>query len=130
MGLPDRMRGVFIMSVEWIMHKGQNILYVNFRGMKEAELLDNLERAYRTVSLLPGKVLLLNNVEDVMISRNFMDRAKEYGKPNGESRIKKSAIVGINPLKAVLLQGYKRDTGSQMQSFDTEEQAKDWLVEP
>lgn len=116
------------MSVEWIAYKSQNILYVNFRGMKEAQLLDTLERAYRTVAVLPSNILLLSNVEDVMISRNFMDRAKEYSRPHDECKIKKSAVVGINPLKAVLLQGYNRDTGSNMRSFDTEEQAKDWLV--
>lgn len=118
------------MSVEWLAYKGQNILYINFRGMKEAELLDNLEMTYRTVSVLPGNILMLHNVADVMISRTFMDRAKEFGKPQGESKIKKAAIVGINPLKAVLLLGYNRDTGSKIKSFDTEEEAKDWLVEP
>lgn len=116
------------MSVEWIAYKSQNILYINFRGMKEAQLLDTLERAYRTIAVLPGNVSLLCNVEDVMISRNFMDRAKEHSRPNNECRVKKSAVVGINPLKAVLLQGYNRDTGSSMRSFDTEEQAKEWLV--
>jgi hypothetical protein len=118
------------MSVEWIAYKGQNILYIDYRGMKEAELLDNLEKAYRTITVLPGKILLLNNVEDVMIPRVFMDRAKILGKPQGESRIKKAAIVGIDPLKAVLLLGYNRDTRSKMKSFHTEEEAKEWLIEP
>jgi hypothetical protein len=118
------------MSVEWIAYKGQNILYVNYRGMKEAELLDNLERSYRTVAVLPGNILMLSNVEDVMISRAFMDRAKALSKPQGECKLKKAAVVGTNPLKAVLLQGYNRDTGSKMKSFTTEEEAKNWLVEP
>lgn len=118
------------MSVEWIAYRGQNILYVNYRGMKEAELIDNLERAYRTVAVLSGNILMLSNVEDVMISRSFMERAKAISKPQGECKLKKAAVVGINPLKAVLLQGYNRDTGSKMKSFTTEEEAKDWLVEP
>lgn len=118
------------MSVEWIAYRGQNILYINFQGMKEAELHDNLERAYRMISVLPGNILMLNNVEDVMISRAFMERAKKLTKPQGECKIKKAAIVGINPLKAVLLQGYNRDTGSKMKPFHTEEEAKEWLMEP
>mgnify|MGYP005850879127 CR=1 FL=1 len=116
------------MSVEWIAYKSQNILYIDFRGMKEAQLLDTLERAFRTVAVLPGNILMLSNVEDVMISRNFMDRAKEYSKSTDECRVKKSAVVGVNPLKAVLLQGYNRDTGAKMRPFDTEEEAKDWLI--
>lgn len=118
------------MSVEWIAYKGQNILYINFRGLKEAELFDNLERACRTVSALPGNILALVNVEKVMISRAFMERVKKLCIPMADSKIKKSTVIGIDPLKAVLLLGYNRDTGSQMKSFDSEAEAKDWLVEP
>ena len=122
--------GEFIMSVEWIAYKGQNILYINFRDLKEPEIFDNLERACRTVSSLPGNVLALVNVENIMISRAFMELAKKLCKPIAEPKIKKSTVVGVDPLKAVLLMGYNRDTGSQMKSFDSEAEAKDWLVEP
>jgi len=118
------------MSVHWIEYQNKKILFVDYYGLDGDKLIQTLHEALRIVTLTPGKTLILYNFKGTSVNQNFMNEAKATSKPDGESQVEKAAIIGIDPLKALLLNGYNRVTGQKIKSFKSEDDAKEWLIQP
>lgn len=76
------------------------------------------------------KVRHLMNLGSVLLSPEFMDKAKAIDKkyiPIGY----RNAYCNVSPLKSVMLKGFLLFTGSAARAkvFDDIEKAKDWLAE-
>lgn len=117
------------MPLSWIEHQEQRILYVDYRGLSGADLIQTLEAAYQTVTQAPGKTLVLDDFTGAALDAAFMTRAKELGQPKGERKSGRTAAIGVGGLKPILLQGYNRTTEAGIMPFDTKEEALDWLVQ-
>lgn len=119
------------MPLTWIEHRGRKILEIDYRGLKEPEMIALLEEAAREFEKQPGGVLSVDRFEKVAVSGPFMDRAKQLGKSVIEPRRAKGAIVGqLGGFATILLEAYNLFSGGKLKPFSDFEAAKDWLVEP
>ncbi len=116
------------MPVQWIDYKGHKILYADYRGLvSEEKMLENLkaeEEFYRTITT---KVLSLNDYRDTYVSNNFINKVTELGKINKDKNLR-SAILGISGMKKLLLNTFSMVSGMPVRSFDSETDAKEYLV--
>ncbi len=117
------------MSVEWITHKGKQILYIKYSGLSYSEQLAQIERA--TQMLVDTNLhdnLTLSDVRDSHINQDFVDLAKAKGKISAPYT-KKAAIIGIEGVRRFLLDVVNKVSGNKRVPFSTIEEAKDWLVQ-
>lgn len=115
-------------GVSKIYYKDQEILYVDYRGMKEEEMIQSVHEAERIVYSDGGKPHLhLTNITDCSITSAFMSVAKAYGKKTSDITIK-AAIVGIVGIQFVMLRSYNLFLGGKMKPFTSEEEAKEYLI--
>jgi len=118
------------MEVKMIDVKGKKVLYVDYRGASnEDDMLANLKKEIEIERTLTEKTLLLSNFQDTYVSPNYMNEVNKTGKEIRSKIISKTALVGIQGVKSILLRSYITFTGQkEMKTFDTEELAKDWLI--
>jgi len=115
------------MPVKKIHHKGKEIIYVNYVGETEDEMLQTAENL-RDILITDQKPhLRLVNITDAFATTKFTAYIRQLGKDTKDIPVK-AAIVGITGAKKVLLMGYNRILGGAMRPFDDEEAAKDYLV--
>ena len=114
------------MSATWIEHKGKQILYVDFRNLRDEKVEETVEEEVRMINNSPIKVLVLANVAGATIAS--LEKLKRVGKADIHPKIAKSALIGVTGLKEILLRGYNTFTGSSSQAFPSEDAALDWLV--
>lgn len=108
-------------------YKGKEILYIDYRGMNENQMIQTLNEATER-SLSDNKPrLLLTNVAGSFVLPDFLKKAKEAGKRTKHLTLK-SAIIGIEGAKKVLLKFHNLYVGSEMKPFHDEIEAKEWLV--
>ncbi|WP_109830528.1 hypothetical protein [Reichenbachiella versicolor] len=119
------------MRVKWIEHKGKKILYCDYSGLRKSEqMLEVLHEVQSEMLKSNEPVCTISFVEGSFGSAEFMSQAKEFSKKNSHI-IAKEAVLGIEGLKKILLNGYVTFTGakSRLKTFDSEEEALDWLAE-
>jgi len=117
------------MGVKWIEYKGKSILYIDYRGAKGADdSIPILREAIEIERRSGGNMLLLQNYEGTRANEEFLKEIKVLGK-EVKDKVLKNAIVGFDPIKKVLMTGYMLFSGEKnIKTFNTEEEAKEWLV--
>jgi len=117
------------MPVSYIEYKGKKILYCDFRDLKDKKsVLDNLELMVKFYQEGDGKILTLADVRGTYTDPEITDKIKYYGNTVFKSNAKKRAIIGMNALRRIVLRGYNLVTGNDLRPFDTEEEAKEYLI--
>jgi hypothetical protein len=122
---------VFSMPVSYIQHKGKTILYVDYRNMtgeQTKEAIEILEEEARELRTWSQKGLVLTDFRNAKASQEYMTHAKKLGKEVFADKIQKSAALGITGVKSILLQAYNAFSKDKIVPFDSEEEAKEWLV--
>ena len=111
---------------QWITHKGVKILFVNGKGLREAEYVAALEELKQELLKARSSVPVLTDMSNTTMTETTTNKAKEVaadtkaaGIPDGPS-----AVVGLSTLAKAVAQMFAR--GSHY--FDTIEEAKEWLV--
>jgi hypothetical protein len=128
--LGEQKRSTATMDVTWKQSVGKKYLYVDYRGAKkDEELLTVLQKQVEILLASSDKVLLLSNFDGVSIGAPYMEKVKEAGKAVGNVKIARSAVVGVDGIKKILLNAYVRVTGNEFtKSFSDEASALDWLL--
>lgn len=114
-------------GIQKINYKGKEIIYVDYRGQSEDEMLETAASLKEYLLSDPGHHLRLVNITDTPATRKFTAYIREMGKQTKDVPVK-AAIVGISGAKKVLLSGYNRLLGGAMRPFDDEGTAKDYLI--
>ena len=114
-------------AIQKINHKGQQIIYIDYRGLDEESMIAKAESLREFLLSDPGFHLRLVNITDTPATRQFTSFIRQLGKETKHIPVK-AAIVGITGAKKVLLSGYNRLLGGAMKPFDDEETAKEYLV--
>jgi hypothetical protein len=114
--------------IRFIEHLGKQILLVDVShcSAREVETLARLVPSYVTSEPL-GSVLLLADFTGAEFSRVAIDRLKEsavFDRPH----LKRSAWVGIAKLPNVFYEHIKSFSRRDLPTFQTREEAMDWLV--
>jgi hypothetical protein len=122
------------MSVEWIEHKGTQILVLDYQGMPAEAIIAEIERGQAIVEEgpvpPPTRIRVLYNFEQAQINAAVMVRLIQQGQQVLEARTEKSAILGIQGPRNILLTAYNRATGAgdNQQVFDNWDDALNWLA--
>jgi predicted ABC-type exoprotein transport system permease subunit len=115
-------------SYSIITYKGKEIVYADYRKTQsEQEMIDILEATNLFIMDENIPRLVLTNITGVFVLPDFLKKAKELGKQTKHLTVK-TAIVGITGPKKTLLRFYNLFTDMDMKPFDTEEEAKEYLV--
>ena len=114
-------------SIQKINYKDKEIIYVDYRGLSEDQMLE-LAGSLRDYLLSnPNFHLRLVNITDTPATRKFTTYIRQLGRDTKDIPVK-AAIVGITGAKKVLLAGYNRLLGGAMRPFEYEESAKEYLA--
>jgi hypothetical protein len=112
----------------WLNHKGKQILVNDYSGMNTSDLtfliMENKRRYGKEIK---SSILLLVDVTgspfDSAVISAMQDIAKDI-KP----KIKKSAVIGVTGLKAVVLKTINRFSSLGIVPFNTQEEALESLI--
>jgi hypothetical protein len=98
------------------------------KGAEEKEMLTIIEEQKKIINESTEAVLLLNDFRETYATKEYMDRAKKYGKEQ-KDKIKKTALLGIQGMKKILVQAYiKFSDNKNTKIFECIEEAKEYLV--
>jgi len=114
-----------------ISHKGKDITYLNFAALNGTESVAFASAILATAEFVenrgPGQ-LTLSNVKDLEETPEIVKAFKMISARNKPFR-KKAAVVGLNSTKKIILNAINYFSKSNLKSFDSLEEAKNWLVE-
>jgi hypothetical protein len=117
------------MATEFIQYKGKKILYGDYRGIKDQkDMLKTLELASKLMKETPGKFLLLTDLTDCVIGKEFFRNAKELGADVIKDKAEKHAIIGVTGMKGIVVKGYAAVSKDNIKVFDSETEAKEYLI--
>ena len=112
--------------VQWIEHKGVRILFLNVKGLAEAENFEAQEELKQELLKDRSSPPVLVDLSNTVMTQKTSGKSKEVaaatkaiGMPDGPT-----AVVGLNKLQKAVAQLFGR--GSHY--FDSLDQAKEWLV--
>lgn len=118
------------MPVSLITYQGKEIVFADFSTLKDEEKLiaDAKEAAKMLRASQEPSPKFLVDFTEASLGMDFMSQIKKDGKQIIKKVPLVTAVIGISGLKKVMLKGYVRFTGSNLKSFDTIDEAKDYLV--
>jgi hypothetical protein len=112
-----------------IHYKGKDILYFDHRGLK-LDLLDNVKRGFQMVKDYSGpETLSLADFTDTFANPEVMAFMTSAESKEIEKKIKKQAVLGITGAKKTLFDLFNSLTGNKTRTFNTEAEAKEWLIQ-
>jgi hypothetical protein len=118
------------MPVSWIEHRGQRVLFVDYRNLGPAACIETLGQQVAALEASTEPVLTLVDARGAQFSGEFMAAAKAAG-PGNTKKTRKRAIVGIEGFKKVLLIFFNVAVApAAMEPFPTIEEALAYLTEP
>ncbi len=115
-----------VKHVQWITHKGVKILFVNGKGLPEAEYIAAFEELKQEITRERSTAPTLIDLSDTAMTQKTRDKAKEVATTNKALGLPEapSAVVGLSKLGKMVAQLLTPGT----HYFDTVDQAKEWLV--
>jgi hypothetical protein len=116
-------------GIKWVSYKGKDILTIDFGYAKsDQDVMTMLSEVDNIILGRPkGTVLYLNNMEKGHVSPGSMRYYKESGNKI-KDHVRGWAIFGISPVKKMILDLLVKAGIVTTISFNTEEEAKNWLV--
>jgi len=115
-------------GISKIMHKAREIIYLNYQGLSENEIVECLKEAERIILADNKPYYTLTNFNGAFATKKVMEQAAILGHKTQHLAIK-SAIVGAVGAKSVMLKSFNKVLASGgLTPFEDEESAKDFLV--
>jgi hypothetical protein len=112
--------------VQWMTHKGKKILFLNAKGLREAEYMVAQEELKQALLKERKSALVLVDATGTEMTTKTTNKAKEVatatkaeGIPDGPS-----VVVGLTGLQRAVAQLF----GRGIHFSNTVEEAKEWLV--
>ncbi|MDM8000378.1 MAG: hypothetical protein QUS33_10340 [Dehalococcoidia bacterium] len=111
---------------QWTTHKGKRILFLNAKGLREAEYLIAQEELKQELLRARDGTLVLVDATDTEMTTNTTNKGKEVAAATKAHGIpdKPTAVVGLTGLQRAVAQLFGR--GAHFSN--TIEEAKEWLV--
>ncbi len=116
------------MSFKYIEHKGKKILFIDFRDKNGDENVPTLNAVAEEMKKWKGKGLTLSDFRNSKASPAYMASIKQLGTEIFIPMTIKNAAIGLNPVQKILLTAFNAFCKTDGRAFDTEEEAKEWLV--
>jgi hypothetical protein len=117
------------MSISYIYHKGKKIMFCDYSQCKTAEAtIRVLDLAREEYLKSDEQFWVLNDFTGGVVSNEFMDKAKQYGKELFDARTPKTASLGITGIKKIFVSTYNLFVKNKLILFETKAEALDFLV--
>ena len=116
--------------ISWIEHKGKQILYVDYSGLFDDEIIKATQEVNDFITKI-GKyeLFILVDVRNSIANEKWTVDALKNNASAVKPYTKKAAVVGVTKTQDIILTVVNMFSGLGIKSFDTVELAKDWLVE-
>ncbi|MBF0360792.1 MAG: hypothetical protein HQK49_07265 [Oligoflexia bacterium] len=116
------------MPVTWIEYKQINILYVDYKNTTDKEKLQMLQQQADILAKHKEfSVLILVDVCDCNLSKEFMVEAKNISKQYIAPKTKRAAIIGVTGFRKLMLTGLNLFIKRNIVPFYDETSAKEFL---
>jgi hypothetical protein len=113
--------------IQRISYKGVEIIKVDYRHCKEKELI-TLTHEHKEIILKENKVsFFLADYHHTYGTPDYMKAAKDFTQST-KHLVRKGAFLGITGPKVFLLRGITFFIEVDFKTFDSEEEALEWLV--
>lgn len=113
--------------VDVVEYGGKEIIKADLSSAGVNEAVSVMRSASEVIKTKPRKsVLFLADVSDVSYSRETVSGIKDFSISNNPY-IKATAVVGIDGVKQAILSTLRFISLHEIKTFDTENEAKDWL---
>ncbi|MBN1925379.1 MAG: hypothetical protein JW798_06060 [Prolixibacteraceae bacterium] len=117
------------MGISYIQHKGKKIMFCDYSQCKtKEETIQVLGMAREEYLKTDESFLVLNDFSGGVVSNEFMEKAKQYGKELFDARTPKTASIGISGMKKVFISTYNLFVKNKLSIFETKAEALDFLV--
>jgi len=112
--------------VQWITHKGVRIVFLNGKGLPEAENIAAQEELKEELLRDRSSPPVLVDLSNTAMTQNTANKSKEVAAATKAAGLPDAptAVVGLNKLQKAVAQLFGR--GSHY--FDSVDQAKEWLA--
>jgi len=124
----DTVSGATPERLRFVKHKGQAIFLIDFSHCKGKEMLLLLDQVRAHIARhAPGSVLTLADFSGAHVDKAVATKIKEVlvlDRPY----VKKSAWVGTDSLPHVFYENFKNFSQREFPTFETREEAMDWLI--
>lgn len=117
------------MLAQWKQYKDIDYIYLDCRNLKEEEMITLLEDAAEIMKPRKDKVVVLANVTGAVIYPDFMERFKALTVEVYKEKVARTAIVGVDGIKTVIIKTYNFLMGRDVRTFSSEEEALNYLYE-
>ena len=116
-------------GVSKINHKGKEILFLDYKGVTdEAKMIAMIKEAQKIVINDNKEYVQLSDITRVFLTPEYMKELKQIAK-NTPKLATKRAVVGITPIKKIILNTYNLILGKNgLKAFSNLEDAKNWIV--
>jgi hypothetical protein len=117
------------MRVNTINHQGKRIFFLDFSNLKSENEIKSVIEESKTIirQQALGTTICLANIEEMHFNNQIKDIFLDFVKGN-KPYMKASAIIGVKGLRQILFNGIMKVSGRDVKSFDSENQAKEWLI--
>ncbi len=116
--------------LQWITHRGQRILAIDFSAITERSvaLAAIAEVRPGIAAEPPNSVLTLTNITGSNFDPTVVEALKQLTKDD-KPYVRAAAVVGVTGLQRIVMSVVSVFSNRTFGLFDTVEAAKDWLVE-
>lgn len=113
--------------MKWVTHNGKQIITIDYTGMDENSILRQMEHYFDAIKN-ESEVRHLINFADIILTKDFREKAREMEINNTANKKVKIALLGINKYQKASVSIYSFFTKVKAQAFDSEEEAMEWLA--
>ncbi|MBA4385437.1 MAG: hypothetical protein C0410_11930 [Anaerolinea sp.] len=115
-------------STQTVSYKGKEIFITDVSKCQPDEATRVFDEAIHKITKLPLKsVLLITDSSDAVYNSETSTVTKHFSS-SISAHIKGSAVVGADSMKKIMISTLRLLTKRDIKTFDTREQAMDWLV--
>jgi hypothetical protein len=115
--------------IRFIVHKGQQILFIDFSNISPDDALNVIAQAKTVIAKQPpASLLTLTNTYNARFNSKIRQAMTAYVKHN-KPFVKAAAVIGVTGLQEIIFSGILKLTKRKIKLFNDIEQAKDWLID-
>ena len=115
--------------IQTLQYRGKNILHLDYSNLSEKQYLKaNQDIEKYLCKLNKNNLLILTDITGDHISIDALKNSKKMSE-SIKKYVKKNAVIGLSTSHSVFLKAMKYFTDLNIKSFDTEEEALEWLTD-
>jgi hypothetical protein len=117
-----------MLAPEFLQHHGKRILRLDYSGLSQEDIVSLMQQAMPVIAAEPAGSVRLLSVVRIHVTEAVGEALKRFAAHNAPF-VLASAIVGATPFqKTVIVLNIRRQGRKNVETFDDEERAKEWLA--